>query len=100
MARDNDLLRSARPWAGPSRPRSLKIVKAETFRNAFFVVGNGQVFRLFRSIGIGLLILCLTLHPALGFLSRFLLPLPLFLALGKSGSRASSHEHAGGLKRL
>jgi hypothetical protein len=80
-------------WAR-RRPKALKIVKAESFRDAFFVVGNGQVFGLFGSIGISFLVLCLALQLALGFFSLFLLPLPLFLSLCKGRSGASSHEHS------
>src|SRR6267154_4460477 len=80
-------------WAR-RRPKALKIVKAESFRDAFFVVGNGQVFGLFGCVGISFLVLCLALQFALGFFSLFLLPLPLFLSLCKGGSGASSHENS------
>jgi len=67
-------------------------VKAKAFRNAFFVISNGQVFWLFWSIRV--LLLGFALQLALGFFSLFFLALPLFLSFCKGGTGASSHEHS------
>src|ERR1044071_936821 len=92
---DNELTYSYYTLGGSSRPKwRLKIVRAESFGNAFFVIGNGQVFGFFRSVRVLLLVLGFALQLALGFFSLLFLALPLFLSFCEGGTRASSHEHS------
>jgi len=79
---------------GSSRPKRLKIVKAKTFGDAFFIIGDRQVFGFFRSVRVLFLVLGFALQLALGFFGLFLLPLPLFLSFCEGGTRASSNEHS------